>query len=694
MSQDEFEDTLATAYKDYLQKLEVATSEVMKEIEDLSPNDAITIGMNSDGSKFIANLIRIDPNQSSTTRFVDATGNKIFVSWQIPSRAAQGFWYRIPERTLDKKNSFIAELAMTDYTVLVTLASWPESKIIFKDEMSKTAFKVLRSKWDAQTTRAAMAARFKLDNVVPPLPKYWIAHPDPKRQLSNYQIAAAVFALSSTSSAFFMDRGTGKTATAIQVMSVLAAQQKGKMLRVLVVCPPQVRLNWQNEIRDFCSVRGKVTTIRCSKLERLALLATAMKSESDCMFSAVIIGYDTYASTPNAFKRIPWDLVICDESHFFKYSQTKRFKALKELREATKRRLILTGTPIGNSMMDLWSQLEFLEEGGSGFSTFKAFRAFHGKFETQYDGTGIQKLIGINNVPLIRERLSRMAFSITKQEAGLNLPDKAYELVEVEMTPRQAKFYDQLANSLLIEIEDRMSKSASQGRQSLEVNNILTSLLRLAQITSGFVSWDPTFNELTGEQITARKIEQIDPGENPKIAALIELLTDEDRDKNGKTVIWAIFVEDIKTICKALAEAGIVHGHYYGATTTAERDSFVHRFNNDPTFKVLVCNPQTAGEGLNLLGYDPKAAVKASTYCDLEIFYSQNWSAILRAQAEDRAHRRGTEVQVCIVDLVVPNTIDQEIRERVKGKQMAALEISDVREILERLRSGSFINED
>jgi len=326
--------------------------------------------------------------------------------------------------------------------------------------------------------------------------------------------------------------------------------------------------------------------------------------------------------------------------------------------------------------MDLWTQLEFLGEGLSGFQSFGAFRRFHGVFEQVSNAPGIDKLVGLKNIPLIQERLSRLAFSVTKEEAKLNLPDKVYDTIEVTMSKKQREYYDKIAQELAIEIEDKMGNI-----NEMTVEHILTMLLRLAQITSGHIVWNEVADPDTGEVLRERRCEQIDE-RNPKVELVVEELTSAERDPNGKTIIWCAFVPDIRALHARLDELGIIHGCYYGATSKNDRDPLVARFNNDPEFRVLIANPQTAGEGLNLLGYDRENEETSKTYTDHEIFFSQNWSAILRAQAEDRAHRRGSRMPLRISDLTVPDTIDQEIRERVAMKRSVAGAVVDVREIL------------
>ena len=247
------------------------------------------------------------------------------------------------------------------------------------------------------------------------------------------------------------------------------------------------------------------------------------------------------------------------------------------------------------------------------------------------------------------------------------------------MTKAQKELYVKIENELAAEIEDKLSGEVDE----LTVSNVLTQLLRLAQITSGYVTYDPVVND-DGDVVRPRREVRLNPGKNPKIEELMALLH-EDRDPRAKTIVWCQFINNIHEISDALNEAGIKHGCYFGAVKQDKRDEIVDAFNNDPEFRVIIANPQTAGEGLNLLGYDVDNAEESDTYCDMEVFFSSGWSAILRGQAEDRAHRRGTRMPVQIIDLVAPGTIDEEILDRVLEKREMADTVADLRATLSRV---------
>lgn len=646
---------------------EIALSKV-----NLKQTDQLSIGLDKVGKKFLCRLQSVDPTTGA------------IVNYPPPSSQAEDFFNRLPETKFLGGKIFALrhswEVAATDYFVLLVHHCWPMQQIHFEDQDAKKLFEYLLMRFALQHHRASIAAEFKTLSKVPRLPDDWIIHPD--LPLSDYQTVAALMSMSQEAIALFMDKGTGKTATAIQAMCVEAQRKRkrfGKMYRCLIVCPSQVLLNWKLEIERFAVCEGKVVIIRGQKAERIKSLVEGITEDPTCDFGVVIIGYDSLSATEAAFCMPEWDRIIADESHYFKSNKTNRWETMLKIRSRAKTRMILTGTPIGNSPMDLWCQLEFLGEGLSGFQSFKEFRKFYGEFETVYgaSGHGVEKLVGIKNVPLLKERLARLSFAITKEDAGLKLPDKVYDVLEVAMTERQGKIYDSVADELMSEIEDILSGEVNQ----LTTENILTRLMRLAQITSGFATYDATIDE-EGTVTSPKRVQQID-NDNPKVVACIEALTAEDRDPLGKCIIWCTFVEDIQILVKKLKEAGVGTVAYYGKVTQDNRDEAVNQFNCNPDCKVMVANPQTAGEGLDLLGYNKLDPENSKTYCDMEIFFSQNWSAIQRSQAEDRAHRRGTRMPVRITDLVIPGTIDEEIRRRVRAKSDMAKSITDLREILD-----------
>jgi len=136
---------------------------------------------------------------------------------------------------------------------------------------------------------------------------------------------------------------------------------------------------------------------------------------------------------------------------------------------------------------------------------------------------------------------------------------------------------------------------------------------------------------------------------------------------------------------KELEPHGIKVVTYFGDTSELERQANEAAFNCDPTVRVLIGNPQTCGEGVNLVGYDTRNPTTSHTNCDHVGFFSQGWRPLLRAQSEGRPYRKSTRVPIQFTDYVVPGTIDEEIRVRVLEKRISAMRIQDLREILKTI---------
>lgn len=630
--------------------------------------DTIDISLNGKGN-FIFDIYCVDGNARYSA-----------------SRAVFLLLERFPEKKIvvaQKGQYYTYEVAATDVTVEILNQVAPDGLVKFKDEETLATYQklLLQSKLDDQI--AGMVAAYKSRKEVPQHDFELCAeHP-----LSAYQQVALCAQQYSAGFGLFMEQGTGKTPVMIASICNLGKKIKeadpSKFARIIVVCPNSVRRNWAEELSTFATRSGRVTVVRGTQLDRVKLLIDAFAPDEtgEVHYSVVILGYQTLWRSWECLKMIPWDLAILDEGQGIKDSKAKQSKCCLELRDNAKQRAILTGTPVANSIMDLYMPLEFIERGGSGFSSEKEFRRFYGVYDNQ---GGRQVLIGNQNLPIMQERLARKSFFISKAEALPDLPDKVYDLIECEMSPQQADFYQKLAVQLALEIEAEMSRD-DISRQMI-VTNILTKLLRLNQITSGFVSWSAVTDE-NGDTLQPAHYEYFD--RNPKVEAVIaELLAK--TDPTEKTIIWACWLPDVAYLQHACNEYGIgncvikgVGGDY----TEADRAEAVRRFNEDRDCRVCIGTAASGGAGLNLLGYPPRDADNYDTDCTHIMYFSQTWSRLHRAQSEDRAHRRGTRRNVRISDIVIPNTIDEEIRTRVFQKTMNALDIGDLRQILANIAS-------
>lgn len=665
-----------------MKPLSEATAKMLKPVA-LSKQDRLTLELDSN-EKFVAQIWRQSLH-----------GGK-----QFPSTAAStDFLDRVPEkRQLNNRGGCTWELAATDYTAAIIAALWPREQVEFVDN-AEVVFNYLLLTTTQQDANAEVYARYTERQSVaqrarefgfdptealgyaPQVPiKLLPCHQE--RPLAFYQQVAAHNMVESEGYGLFMEQGTGKTPTSIAAICELARRVKflqGRALRGIIVAPCNVRLNWLSEFARFTTLPGNVTVIRGGQLHRMQQIIEALAPDEDSYFSIVVVSYEALCQTWDMIGAVMWDFGLLDEGHYIKWPETKRAQFAFKLRDVCSKRYVLTGTPIANTHLDCYSLFEFMGKGWSGFNNWKNFRKFYGVF-AEVDGDGHQKLVGVQNLPFMKERFAKNSFIVRKAEVLPDLPPVVYSIREVEMTPRQTDVYTQIATKLAMEIEDELDSSTNK---TMTVNNVLTKLLRLAQITSGFVTYDAEV-DLEGEKMEPKTIEFFTP--NAKLDELIIALKEQPEDE--KTIVWANWIPDIKTILARLEAEGIDAVGFWGGTNEEGRKVAEDRFNGDPKCRVFVGNPAAGGTGLNLIGYPPGREAEFKTDCTMVVYYSQDWSMLKRSQSEARAHRKGTRRQVRYVDLVVANTIDEQIRERVLMKQHTALEIADIREILANVLRG------
>ncbi len=518
-------------------------------------------------------------------------------------------------------------------------------------------------------------------NIAPPM------HLGSKHEGMLHQSAGGYASLGHPGYGLFFEPGTGKTGTTIWRIDKEAEAKiakGGTQYHALIVVPNNIALNWENEFKEFSNVHGSVTVLRGLAIDRIKMFIDALQNPTNGKYVVMICSYELLINMWDWLGSVEWDLAVLDESHYIKWPYTKRAQYAFKLRDKAKARLSLTGTPVCNTPIDLYSQFEFLQKGGSGFSSFKAFQNFYGVFEVTDPKKNRRKMVDVQNLPFMKERIARMAMCVSRDEALPDLPEIVRDVVEVFMSPEQRKIYDAVATQLYAEIENDMANATD--RRAITADNILTKLLRLAQVTSGFVAYDAQFDPETGDVVSPKGIDRISP--NPKIEALMSLFKDEDGDPikspDQKTIVWACWKQDIKTIAARLTIEGIDCVQFYGETHIKLRQEAERRFNCDPKCTVFVGNPGCGGVGLNLIGYPPRQT-QYTTNCDHVIYFSQDWSHPKRSQSEMRANRLGTRVVTRCTDLCVRGTIDEEIRARVLNKRQMAAKTQDLREVLDKV---------
>lgn len=464
--------------------------------------------------------------------------------------------------------------------------------------------------------------------------------------------------------ALFMEQGTGKTKVIIDNAAYLYEQ--GKINAILVVAPNGVHLNWvRNEIPTHMPDRvpwfgvAWDSSNRSKKYMRGMSRLFAGKSELK-VFTINVEAMSAkrgHEAAKKFLESFPKNMAVIDESSKIKNPRAKRTKAVVNLRKLSPYfRRILTGTPVTQSPLDVYPQLYFLHPHILGFTSFYTFKHHYAKIiqKQAVDGSGrtykYEDVVGYQHLDEMRDRIQPYSFRVTKAECLKDLPEKIYTQIPVMPSPKQKQLYKKLVEELLLEIGD----------EELPIPLVLTRMLRLQQLTGGFIALED------GSTVPIE-------GSNPKMLALLSDI--EDLPTGESAIIWARFVAEVKMILSTLrGEYGYTSaGAYYGATSRKDRAELVDSFQAGET-RFFVGNPQAAGMGLTLH--------KAATV----YYFSNDFSFENRSQSEDRAHRIGQKKNVVYKDIVCAGTIDEKVLHVLREKKnLADIVTGDVQRLVRSL---------
>lgn len=437
------------------------------------------------------------------------------------------------------------------------------------------------------------------------------------------------------------EMGCGKTLTTIAVAGAL--YNLGKIDRVLVVAPTSVCSVWPHDLNQFATFPWEARVLLGDKKKRLK----ALNELENWPFKALRIAVINYESTHRdgifeALAAYKPDLIVCDESQRIKNPSAAQSKALHKLGDAAPFRMILSGTPVQNNAVDLYSQYRFLDPAvyGANFYAFKNRYCIMG-------GYGQHQIVGYRNMDELVEKEHSVAYRVTKEEC-LDLPQQTFINRYVQFTDAEQAIYEQLRKSSFLELETGENVTAT---------TILTMYLRLMQLTGGF---------LTADESTRPK--QVNTA---KLDALADIVDDYVVDAGKKLVIFARFRAEIAAIENLLRLRKIQYGSIYGDVPMEERGKIVEDFQTNPDTKVFVAQIQTAGLGITLHA--------AST----AVFYSYDYNYANYAQALARIHRIGQRLPVTYIHLVVDGSIDEKILAALENKEdMAKTVVDSWREVM------------
>ena len=435
--------------------------------------------------------------------------------------------------------------------------------------------------------------------------------------------------------AIFAEMGTGKTKIALDNACIL--YNKGKIDRLLVIAPKGTYMNWVDQeipthIPDY--IEKEVLAWKPTNSEKYKAELRKFR-EFDYKLKIFVMNVEAL-STVKGLKQaglflIGKSMMIVDESTTIKNPQAKRTKNILALAKESKYRRILTGSPVTQSPMDLWAQMDFLDPEILGQSSFYAFRTKYAVMITATAAGGThkyQKIVKFRNLKNLGEKVSPHSYRILKKDC-LDLPEKSFVKREVELSDEQKQAYAEM----------KVNATTMLKGQSATALNVLTQLIRLHQITCGHMKTDE------GEIINLK---------NSRLDELMQILG----ETTGKVIIWANYVHDILNIEKAIKnEYGPTsYCTYYGATKSEDRQKCIKKFQEpDNPVRFFIGNTQTGGYGITL--------TEASTV----IYYSNNYDLEKRIQSEDRAHRIGQKNPVLYIDLVAKGTVDEKIIQSLRN---------------------------
>jgi len=438
--------------------------------------------------------------------------------------------------------------------------------------------------------------------------------------------------------ALFMDMRTGKTKVVIDIASALRMQDE--IDHVLIVCPLSIRRNWLHEIADHAPFPIDAHLLDTSKPKKFD---DWMARKHD--FKWLIVGVESLAagSATKYCERFLMAslkaLMAVDESSKIKNHQATRSKNCVDLGKKAKVRIAMTGTPIANGPMDIFMQFEFLDPDIIGIGDFYSFRnqyAIMGGYEDR-------QIVGYQNLEELIEIIEPYIFQVRKSEVFPDAPPSIFIHREVQLNPDQRKLYDQM----------RKEKKVEGDNKSLIVQNTLEKMLRLQEITSGIVSWAST--EEQRERGESKFYRELIPGENPKIAELLDV-TDE---YDGPTIVWCAYVDEIQLVCAALrkkfGDDQVVELH--GAVDEHQRDINVKKLFQGGHARFLVGNAATGGMGLTM------------SIAEIEVYMSNTFNYIDREQSQERAFGPDKKNGTVIIDIIAERTVDEHIVEALSQKK-------------------------
>ena len=398
---------------------------------------------------------------------------------------------------------------------------------------------------------------------------------------------------------------------------------------MLIVAPLSILSVWEAEFAQFAAFDYALAVLTGDSAKK----TDTLRHMNGAALQVAVVNYESAWRMEQELAAWGPDLIVCDEGHKIKTHNISASKAMHRLGAKAGYRLLLTGTLITNKAIDVFSPYKFLNPTIFGTS-FYAFRSRY------FDMVGYG-----NHTPVLKKsmeaelsaRLHSIAYRAAKADC-LDLPETTDVVRQVELEPAARKIYRSL-------VKESFAELASG---EVTAPNVLTRLLRLSQLTGGFLGSD---ENAAVQQISSAKL------------SATEDILDSAVAEGQKLVIIARFLPEIRAICKELDGRGLRYACITGEVQ--DRAAQVAQFQNDPDVPVFVGQIATAGLGLTLTA--------ASTM----VFYSLDYSMSNYEQAKARIHRVGQRNPCTYIHLIAKGTVDEKVLTALRNKADLAKALVD-----------------
>lgn len=417
------------------------------------------------------------------------------------------------------------------------------------------------------------------------------------------------------------DMGLGKT---VQTLALLQKEkEKNNGSTNLLIMPTSLLYNWEMEARKFTpklKILNYTGSTRIKDHERFA------------RYDIVLTSYGITRIDAEILQQFYFNYIILDESQAIKNPDSIVSQSVRELK--SRRKLILTGTPIENSTMDLWAQMSFVNPGLLGTQRF---------FKEQYL-IPIEKKKDVDKTQRLNALIKPFILRREKSQVAKDLPEKIENIKYCDLTQEQREFYEKEKNAYRSKILDLIETEGMQKSQMI----LLQGLTRLRQIANHPLLVDPDY-----------------PGGSGKFEDITHMIGNA-LGKNHKILIFSQFVKHLKIIENHLQKEEIPYAYLDGSVR--DRKSEVMKFQKNKDIRLFLISLKAGGLGLNL------------TEADYVFLLDPWWNPAVEAQAVDRAHRMGQRNTVFSYKFITRDTVEEKILKLQQNKLRLVKELITVEE--------------